>query len=701
MSNLRIVLYFTVMTVCSHSNIVGAAEIESSFPPNNAIDARAPFVGNAAELQGWQTIEIRFSDAMSGVEPGDFTLSEKGGDGIPPSIESVARIDSRTVLVILNEPLEPGTWIELSHVSSGTSISLGYLPGDVNGDGTVSPYADTLALIDCINIPDRCAPWQQDLDRSGQAEGESDRQTLFDLYRGAAESTAWAGVRMPQDVLAILTAAWFAKRDTSPGAARGIDEIHIRLDVTDLGPTEFGSVGVFDPAAFTSMLGVPVNPNDQLLLHIWARNNTATDILLRGLQFDPRASSFPYSLFGIDIDTGNQPLDGVPNLWFDYSELEGDGEELGLFPASGHPSTGAYIDFSNTLQGNPLIQFPQATVFAAQSGGPSVQIPMPPSQWVHLGAMPITVPSGTTSFAIDLLNLPNTGDSNFGAVIDFGFGVEPGDPVTKFASAADGMGVDGTIVYAPSDECGGLILYDGTLQQFQGSSVECCGNGIVESGETCDHGGDSATCDADCTIAECGDGTLNATAGEGCDDGLNNSDTEPDACRTTCVLPSCEDGVVDTGEACDDGGESAACDVDCTAAECGDGTLNATAGEVCDDAGDSATCDADCTIAECGDGTLNGPAGESCDDGLNNSDTQPDACRTNCSQAGCGDGVVDTGEDCDDGNLINGDGCSSSCEVEPSEPIPTVSTWSLIVLTILGMTVGTIMIGRPRRPVAA
>ena len=31
----------------------------------------------------------------------------------------------------------------------------------------------------------------------------------------------------------------------------------------------------------------------------------------------------------------------------------------------------------------------------------------------------------------------------------------------------------------------------------------------------------------------------------------------------------------------------------------------------------------------------------------------------------CGNGVVDAGEQCDDGNLVNGDGCSSTCTIEP------------------------------------
>ena len=39
---------------------------------------------------------------------------------------------------------------------------------------------------------------------------------------------------------------------------------------------------------------------------------------------------------------------------------------------------------------------------------------------------------------------------------------------------------------------------------------------------------------------------------EQCDDGDENSDLDPDACRNNCRLPICGDSVEDTGEACDD-----------------------------------------------------------------------------------------------------------------------------------------------------
>ncbi len=58
-----------------------------------------------------------------------------------------------------------------------------------------------------------------------------------------------------------------------------------------------------------------------------------------------------------------------------------------------------------------------------------------------------------------------------------------------------------------------------------------CGNGTPDEGEQCDDGGESAACDADCTLVECGDGTRNVTAGEECDDGNTTAD---DGCSATC-----------------------------------------------------------------------------------------------------------------------------------------------------------------------
>ena len=75
-----------------------------------------------------------------------------------------------------------------------------------------------------------------------------------------------------------------------------------------------------------------------------------------------------------------------------------------------------------------------------------------------------------------------------------------------------------------------------------------CGNGTIDLGEDCD--GPSASCDADCTRAECGDGTRNAAAGELCD-----SIEDTLGCDVDCTANQCGDGHTNTNtEQCDDGG---------------------------------------------------------------------------------------------------------------------------------------------------
>lgn len=181
-----------------------------------------------------------------------------------------------------------------------------------------------------------------------------------------------------------------------------------------------------------------------------------------------------------------------------------------------------------------------------------------------------------------------------------------------------------------------------------GTTPASCGNGVLEAGERCDDAGASLTCDPDCTEAVCGDSFVNAAAGEVCDDGPRNG--EPFACNADCSATTaavCGNGITEAGERCDDFGESASCDADCTDAICGDGTTNATALEECDTRGSTPECDDDCTRVTCGDGTFNPAAGEACDDG---NDVNVDACLSTCQPARCGDGVIWSGiELCDDG----------------------------------------------------
>ena len=179
--------------------------------------------------------------------------------------------------------------------------------------------------------------------------------------------------------------------------------------------------------------------------------------------------------------------------------------------------------------------------------------------------------------------------------------------------------------------------------------VSCAtGTACMPPPESCTNGRDddqdgATDCfDPDCvgdpSCGVCGNGIPEGA--EQCDTGTSNSDTDQGACRTTCVLASCGDTVVDyvLGEECDDGGT--------------------VPGDRCD-----ATCRIEATPA-CGDGALDIALGEECDD----SGTAPgDGCSATCQLetvgATCGSPSLDAGERCEDGNVLNGDGCNPTCNL--------------------------------------
>jgi cysteine-rich repeat protein len=107
---------------------------------------------------------------------------------------------------------------------------------------------------------------------------------------------------------------------------------------------------------------------------------------------------------------------------------------------------------------------------------------------------------------------------------------------------------------------------------------------------------------------------------------------------------------------------------------CGNGIVEAAQGEECEPP-NQGDCDAQCKLvpAACGDGVLD--EGEQCDD---ENDTNGDGCSNACliengfecddepsvCIATCGDGLIRADEECDDGNTGNSDGCSDQCALE-------------------------------------
>lgn len=276
---------------------------------------------------------------------------------------------------------------------------------------------------------------------------------------------------------------------------------------------------------------------------------------------------------------------------------------------------------------------------------------------------------------------------------------------------------------------------------------EICGDGALNSDEGCDDGnsasgdGCSAACrvelgfecprgptnDNPCVrVARCGDGRVNESLDEQCDDGETESGpVGGDGCSASCLREAlftcpaaggrctsdveCGDGTVNGDETCDDRNAVAGdgCS-DCALelgfvcpeggvcrAVCGDGiragreqcddgdaqggdgcgaSCQLEQGFKCDDPAGAADAPDVCSATSCGQ--LGREGTEQCDDG---NTTPYDGCDASCRNeptcgddgdgyacaAVCGDGMKFPEEQCDDGNTSDGDGCSSDCVFEP------------------------------------
>ncbi|MEI9940908.1 MAG: DUF4215 domain-containing protein [Pseudomonadota bacterium] len=232
-----------------------------------------------------------------------------------------------------------------------------------------------------------------------------------------------------------------------------------------------------------------------------------------------------------------------------------------------------------------------------------------------------------------------------------------------------------------------------TLTGFNSAPSVCtpkCGDGFVAGTEQCDRGNLNVSpsgntygkCTTECKLGPyCGDKTPQ-TPPEVCDNGLNidayltKAPVAPQ-CAPGCVTPNyCGDNVVQKAnqEECDNGSANqnayGKCQTNCKLGpRCGDGSLQTANGEVCDDGAKngspSSTCDATCK-KKCGNGTLE--SGEQCDSGSGASGNGSAAsnCDTSC-QFKCGNGKAEAGEQCDDGkNDGNYGGCKPDCTLAPA-----------------------------------
>jgi len=234
------------------------------------------------------------------------------------------------------------------------------------------------------------------------------------------------------------------------------------------------------------------------------------------------------------------------------------------------------------------------------------------------------------------------------------------------------------------------------------SVTQQCGNGILEGSEQCDSGipcPNGGLCTVSCVCQArnaltpvCGNGVLNTR--EECDDG---NDRSGDGCDSHCRREATEP-VVQCGNDRIEGDEQCELSLPCPGTNylcrncrcfalatpvCGNGTIESN--EACETtvpcANPTFLCaSCRCIPPVCGDGSRT--PGEECDDG----NTQNgDGCSVACireiptvvaSKSLCGNGIVEQGEECDDGNPRDLDGCSASCMREV--PVPESLNLSLI-----------------------
>ncbi len=230
---------------------------------------------------------------------------------------------------------------------------------------------------------------------------------------------------------------------------------------------------------------------------------------------------------------------------------------------------------------------------------------------------------------------------------------------------------DGCSSTCKTEKCGDNIKQifeqcdDGNNNDNDGCSRGClkefCGDFIKQTNEQCDDGNivNNDGCSSTCKIEKCGDSIKQSL--EECDDGnvVNN-----DGCSLSCKIEKCGDGKRQESEECDDSNvlNNDGCSSECKKEKCGDNIKQTN--EECDD-GNSVSndgCSLSCKIEKCGDGITQNI--EECDKGAENSDSS-DYCTSNCKKPRCGEGIRQLAyEDCDDGNTIDGDGCSSTCKTE-------------------------------------
>ncbi|MEZ4307528.1 MAG: DVUA0089 family protein [Polyangiaceae bacterium] len=374
------------------------------------------------------------------------------------------------------------------------------------------------------------------------------------------------------------------------------------------------------------------------------------------------------------------------------------------------------------LEAEPNASFATATALEAGTQGWIASIC--PAGDVDVLAIPVTVPGSSLTIEIKAAGAAGCppGAATYLRLFD-------SDNVLVAEDLTSGAGNCSLI--SPAKQAGVVALPAGTyyaqVQNLQFTKIDAyavevstkapaCGDGVTQppAGEQCDDGntvpGDG--CDASCQVeAVCGDGITHAVAGEQCDDG----NTDPgDGCSPTCQLevvlvqetepnpqanPNSLIGYDGAFGAISPAGDTDwfSFDVEVDGSSVTISTSNGLNG--CpsgadtvitlynsnnallaqDDEDGAASCSLISPLNDAGATNLAaGTYKVKVEDYGNNNTIGSYVLLVDVAIPGCGDGLVQIGEQCDDANTDAGDGCSPTCQYEGNyttevEPNPSAT----------------------------
>ena len=139
---------------------------------------------------------LTFSGPVTCLTPLDFTVTQQGGVSAAPFVTDVQLINPDEVRLLLSRPLPVRAWTTIPHPSSGTSVRIGFLPADVDGNAASGP-ADVEALVNALNGVGPPRPiWSTDIDRSAVTT-PADVLEEIDLLIGTGKYDPFDGAVLP------------------------------------------------------------------------------------------------------------------------------------------------------------------------------------------------------------------------------------------------------------------------------------------------------------------------------------------------------------------------------------------------------------------------------------------------------------------------------------------------------------------------